>query len=122
MFSEARDDGGASSHLPAVPCTYNQNVLCGLEGYVDDLINFGAKPETGQVSPAVWLGACNSTTSINEKGWDQQGLRKFLTYLDKRGVRSLDIWTSGARPQTANYCPWEIEELERWMGAKTVDS
>merc|ERR1712060_305823 len=115
MFSEAQDDGGAHAHLPAVPCTYNRNVLCGLEGYVKDLINFGAKPETGQVSPAIWLGGCNATTGLNGKGWNQAGLRQFLAFLDTVGVRSLDVWSSDANPQKQDYCPWEFAELERWM-------
>ena len=130
MFSEARNNGGNSSHLPPVPCKYNRNVLCGLEGYVKDLINFGANATNGQVSPAIWLGNCmdclhvsptlaNCTPSpngtLNGKGWDRQGLRRFLRFLDTQHVRSVDIWTSGAAPQRAKYCPWEFEELERWM-------
>ena len=109
-------------------CTYNQNVLCGLEEYVEDLINFGTSTPSGQVSSAMWLGSCmnclhttpelaNCTQSLNgtlnEKDWDQQGLRDFLSFLNTRSVRFVDIWTRGAAPQDGKFCAWEFEELQR---------
>ena len=60
---------------------------------------------------------------MTRTGWTQPYLRKLLRFLDSKGVRSVDIWTSnqtthGERCQepcpAAPTCEWVYSELRAW--------
>jgi hypothetical protein len=122
MFPEARGgDVPAYNNLHAHNCTYNKYEMCGLKGYVRDLLRLGANPSSGQASPAVWLGGCVPNGTLNGQGWNQDTLRQFLSFLDTVGIRSVDVWSGGAHPESAGHCPWEFTELKRWIRRKIDD-
>jgi hypothetical protein len=119
MFPEAHGgDVPAYNHLHAKTCTYNKYEMCGLEGYVQDLLRFGASASSGQASPAVWLGDCAPNGALNGQGWDQNVLRQFLSFLDTVGIRSVDVWSGGAHPESAGHCPWEFKAGLRKPGGQ----
>lgn len=66
------------------------------EGLVLDQLLNGVDAASGQLSPGLWLSACQAGNATRT-GWTQAYLRQFLAFLDSKGVRSIDMWT-GARP------------------------
>ena len=53
-------------------------------------------------------------TGITAQGWTQSSFQSFLTYLDKVGVRSIDMWTSNLSDNDLDTCDWFLPELEKW--------
>eukprot|EP01045_Picozoa_sp_COSAG04_P005523 COSAG04_NODE_257_length_18753_cov_7.516857_8_plen_1972_part_00 len=99
------------------------------EGLVLDQLANGVDAASGQLSPGLWFDQCASNGSMTRTGWTQPYLRKLLRFLDSKGVRSVDIWTSnqtthGERCQmpcpTAPTCEWVYTELRTWKARKTA--
>ena len=113
-----------------MPCEGDPHRLCGLEGYVQDMLNRGVSAPSGQLSPALWLSGCTNATAdphsgVSNGGWTQPSLRLFLDFLESKGIRSLDIWSQpdreerGANPTTDVPCDWALDELRRWIKQTT---
>jgi hypothetical protein len=110
---------------------------CGLEGLVmNNLFPLSALNATvpeyhmraadGQYSVGLWpINCLNGTTS---GGWSNQTLHEFLEFLDRVGVRSIDIFgTSGALPDAGianSECSWFLDQLRWWkhneVGSKQI--
>ena len=80
----------------------------------------------GQYSVGLWpINCLNGTTS---GGWSNQTLHEFLEFLDRVGVRSIDIFgTSGALPDAGianSECSWFLDQLRWWkhneVGSKQI--
>ena len=93
------------------------------EGLVLDQLANGVDAASGQLSPGLWFDQCATNGSMTRTGWTQPYLRKLLRFLDSKGVRSVDIWTSnqtthGERCQepcpAAPTCEWVYSELRAW--------
>ena len=114
----------AYKFLEQEECDPNRHTVakwCGLKGHVQDMIDVGTKPSTGQLSPGIWMNNCGypdskniPLTGVTAQGWTQDSLRSFLQYLDIVGVRSIDLWTSNLSDNDLATCDWFLEELERW--------
>ena len=107
--------------LEQVECDVNRHTVaqwCGLKGHVQDMIDAGTKTNNGQLSPGIWMNNCAKTaefpTGITAQGWTQSSFQSFLTYLDKVGVRSIDMWTSNLSDNDLDTCDWFLPELEKW--------
>jgi hypothetical protein len=91
---------------------------CGLKGQVQDMIDAGADPASGQLSPGMWMNNCVKTSQfpdgVTAQGWTQPSLRAFLDFLDSVGVRSIDMWTSNLSDNDLDTCDWFVPELRRW--------
>jgi hypothetical protein len=94
---------------------------CGMKGHVQDMIDAGTNPATGQLSPGLWINNCMKTSQfpdgVTAQGWTQPSLRAFLDYLDTVGVRSIDLWTSLLSPNDSDTCDWAWPEIRRWRAA-----
>ena len=111
----------ATKYLEQVQCDRSRHTVakwCGLKGQVQDMIDAGAEPSTGQVSPGIWMNNCAKTSAfpdgITAQGWTRESLRSFLNYLDTVGVRSIDMWTSNLSENDLATCDWFLPELRRW--------
>ena len=121
---------------------------CHINGYIQDQVDWGVDAASGQISPGIWLSPCmpdGSATIVAENwnpawgkepvrdpahpwGWTQPKLKEFLDFLDAKGVRSVDVWSSngtdpasGKGPDScpmpcpaAPTCSWFFDELRAW--------
>jgi hypothetical protein len=108
--------------------------FCGLEGQVMNHI----KPRSGEIAPGVRefaVGTSNGQYSagfwpincINGTvagGWTNATLRRFLSFLDVVGVRSVDVFcTAAAVPCPTllpRQCTWFLDALRWWKYKKTA--
>jgi hypothetical protein len=100
-----------------------------VEGLVLDQLANGVDVASGQLSPGLWFDQCSSNGSLTETGWTQPYLRQLLQFLDAKGVRSIDIWTSNMTTHgencpmpcpTAPTCAWVYSELRAWKARQRV--
>ena len=136
-----------------IPCDPHDHMLgrwCRLEGLVQDQLDNGVDAASGQLSPCatpaetvsatrlllrpvrvwersgLWLNSCINSTHT-KTGWTQPELKKFLAFLDAKGVRSLDMWSDNGTATDARRnvscqgpcpgaptCAWALEELRAW--------
>eukprot|EP01043_Picozoa_sp_COSAG02_P001801 COSAG02_NODE_39_length_48074_cov_106.508890_14_plen_353_part_00 len=115
-------------HHEGCPFHFTEASVPALEVIVQNMLTAGVHASK-QLSPGIWLGHCVNATTMTT-GWTRPFLREFLTYLDKVGVRSLDLWTDGGGsspdvgPNSSMTCPmpcpstptcgWALEELRAW--------
>jgi len=101
---------------------------CGLEGQVlNHLQPLSGKGEyamgaaNGQYSAALWPQTCEQNGTV-AGAWTQPTLHGFLSFLDRVGVRSVDVWCSNAEMPCSTLvgdakgqaCGWFVEELAWW--------
>lgn len=69
-----------------------------------------------QLQPGIWIDDCVQNGTMTGGGWTQAALREFLSYLDKKGVKVVTIWTNDAflLPETTGTCEWFVPELRKW--------
>ena len=106
----------AAAELQIKPCDSAMDFLgewCGIEALVQDQLDNGVDPGSGQLSPGIWLNACDKTGAKTATGWTQPALSKYLQFLDTKGVRALDVWTDKPDPASPS-CSWVYDELASW--------
>jgi hypothetical protein len=81
----------AYKFLEQVECDPNRHTVaqwCGLKGQVQDMIDAGTDPASGQLSPGLWMNNCifNSDfpDGVTAQGWTQKSLRGFLVSEERR--------------------------------------
>lgn len=111
----------AYKYMDQVQCDPSRHTVaqwCGMKGQVQNMIDAGADPASGQISPGIWMNNCFKSRlfsdGVTAQGWTRDSLRDFLDYLDTVGVRSIDIWTSNLSENDLNTCSWFLPELKRW--------
>ena len=115
----------AYSHLESKPCPGYPKKTCGLEGTVLDLLSNGVDPASGQLSPGLapdaCLTECNGTACPQTgNGWTEESLKKFLVFLDSKGVRTVTLWFSNALQlyDDSFTCPFFMPTLHDWATGK----
>ena len=108
-------------------CDPNRHTVakwCGMKGQIQNMIDAGADPASGQISPGIWMNNCvlstKFPTGVTAQGWTQTSLRSFLDYLDTVGVRSVDMWTSNLSENDLKTCDWFLPELLRWRNNTNI--
>ena len=100
------------------PRAHTVATWCGLKGQVQDMLDAGMDPTSGQLSPGIWMNRCATTlqfpTGITEQGWTEASFTEFLAYLDTVGVRSVDMWTSLLSKNDLETCDWFLPSLKKW--------
>ena len=100
---------------------------CGLEGQVLNHISpkahtvpqeYAMGAANGQYSAGLWPKTCEQNGTV-AGAWTQPTLHAFLSFLDRTGVRSIDVWcTDAAMPcstiDEGSDCFWFTRELAWW--------
>ena len=71
----------AAQFLHPFPCPQYPQKTCGLEGQVLDMLQHGASPGNGQLSPGLLGHSCSVDGTATLNGWTQPSLAEFLAFL-----------------------------------------
>ena len=113
----------AFSQVRTPPEWHSLGLWTHAEGLVLDQLANGVDAASGQLSPGLWLDTCSQDGKSTPRGWTAPYLRKFLSFLDEKGVRSVDIWTGNLTANGAGCqapcpaspsCDWVYHELHAW--------
>jgi len=63
-------------------------------------------------------------STTHKGGWTQKTLEDFLSFVGKRGINIITIWSNSglATPQKATTCAWVFPTLRAWVTAPVTES
>ena len=109
-----------------LPPTNKYQKWCGLEGqglnHLEPLPGeYAMGSSNGQYSAALWPRTCEQNGTV-AGAWTQPTLHGFLSFLDRVGVRSVDVWCTNAEMpcdtlvggRKSAGCEWFAQELAWW--------